>query len=612
MSKKLRVLALVLVALFALSVFAGCGKDKETKGSSSVLTSSDVENTDPTNPGEPDDPTDPTDPKDPQDTNSVASGTAPTNPIKPIENVDCNVTGWPIVNKKITFEIQGQISPSRGDPEKMSHFKYYEQLTNIKTKYIGVVETKERERVTLALQSGNMPDAFTSFGWSDVMLQKYTSGKKPALVEVSKLLPTYGPNMQKLFDEDSVTKALNTLANGKIYTLPKAPNVVDNYDHWLNVNTKWLDELGLEIPTTAADFEDMLLAFRDENPDGDGIDGNHWPFAQWNWGGNFIMSMWGPQVTSGYVGIDLDGKVYYPYATKNAREAVTYWNRIRNTAGMMDNSVVNKPDGSWKVFTEHIAKGNIGAFHWSYLQSERFDPELLKNYVAIPFPTAGYKNNEIRLSKTANPWNNTPSRGSIVITSSCENVPAMIRYFDYYMTADGLMLGNWGTPVNGNYKKNKDGTYTITNKNLLDNEAAYQDAMGWNMSISETKKAIPHLLKVDKTDKNYKNGVYDKYNAAAIKTYQKAHKENPVMFMAGYAQTAEEIAQLRKYSSFTSQSGSMGSYVTGYWKIGDFDNKVEAWNKAGLQGYLKIYQGIVDRNKENLINTGKYVNRFAK
>ena len=56
----------------------------------------------------------------------------------------------------------------------------------------------------------------------------------------------------------------------------------------------------------------------------------------------------------------------------------------------------------------------------------------------------------------------------------------------------------------------------------------------------------------------------------------------------------------------------MGSYVTGYWKIGDFDNKVEAWNKAGLQGYLKIYQGIVDRNKDNLINTGKYVNRFAK
>lgn len=611
MSKKLKVLALVLVAVFALSVFAGCGKNTETNGSSAVETTSDVENIG----------VDDTDDKDPtnvqsgdkeDEDNDDTSSTIGKNPTKPGEKIDCNKTGWPIVNQKITFEIQGQITPSRGDPEKMSQFKYYEKLTNIKTKYIGVVETKERERVNLALQSGNMPDAFTSFGWSDVMLQKYTSGKKPALVEVSKYLPVYGPNMQALFDKDPVTKGLNTLADGKIYTMPKAPNVIDNYDHWLNVNTKWLDELGLDIPTTMDEFEDMLIAFRDENPDGDGIDGNHWPFAQWNWGGNFIMSGWGPQVTTGSVGIDLDGKVYYPYATKNAREAATFWNRIRNTAGLMDNSVVNKPDGSWKVFTEHIAKGNIGAFHWSYLQAERFDPELLKNYVAIPFPTANYKNDSLRLSKVANPWNNTPGRGSIVVTSDCENVPAMIRYFDYYMTADGLMLGNWGTPEGGNYKKNKDGTYTITNKDLLDNEAAYQDAMGWNMSISETKKAIPHLLKVDKTDKNYKNGVYDKYNAAAIKTYQNAHKKNPVVFMANYAKTAEEIAQLRKYDTFTLQSGSMGSYVTGHWKIGDFDTKVENWNKAGLSGYLKIYQGIVDRNKANLIYTDKYVNRFAK
>ena len=607
MSKKLRVLALVLVALFAVSVFAGCGKNEESQGSSAVSTESEVTND---IGGGDKDPTDGNQGGTDDDVSSGSNGTAPgQRPGQ--QKVDCNVTGWPIVNKKITFEIMGQITPARGDPEKMSHFKYYEQISNIKTKYIGVVETKMTERVTLALQSGDMPDAFASHSWSDVNLQKYTSGKKPALVDVSELLPTYGPNMQALFDKDAVTKGLNMTAEGKIFTIPKAPSVVENYDHWLNVNTKWLDELGLDIPTTMDEFEDMLIAFRDENPDGDGIDGNHWPFAQWNWGGNFIMSGWGVQVTSGSIGIDLDGTVYYPYATKNAREAATFWNRIRNTAGLMDNSIVNKPDGSWKVFTEHIAKGNIGAFHWSYLQSERFDPELLKNYVAIPFPTANYKNDTLRLSKVANPFNNTPGRGTVAISSDCENVPAMLRYWDYYMTADGLMLGNWGTPVNGNYKKNKDGTYTITNKNLLDNEAAYEDAMGWTMGIMETKKAIPHLLKVDKTDKNYKNGVYDKYNAAAIKTYQKAHKENPVVYMANYAKTAEEIAQLRKYSTFTLQSGSMGNYVTGYWKIGDFDTKVENWNKADLKGYLKIYQGIVDRNKDNLIYSNKYVNRFA-
>ena len=52
----------------------------------------------------------------------------------------------------------------------------------------------------------------------------------------------------------------------------------------------------------------------------------------------------------------------------------------------------------------------------------------------------------------------------------------------------------------------------------------------------------------------------------------------------------------------------MSSYVTGHWKIADFDTKVEGWNKKGLAGYLKIYQTIVDRNKANLINSATWSN----
>lgn len=607
MSKKLKVLALVLVAIFALTIFAGCGGTEDPKGSSAVQTNSEIAGTGSGEendlPGEVGDNNEEGDEKDPTASTTSNGGKKPDNKI------DVNKTGWPIVNKKITVEIMAQALPSRGDPEKMSMFKYYEKMTNIKTKIIAVDETKMTERVTLALQSGDMPDMFTAHGWSDIALAKYTSGKKPALIDVSKYLDEYGPNMKKALEKDPVIRGLNTTANGKIYTLPDVRNVVDNYDHWLNINKKWLDNLGLKIPTTPDEFEKVLLAFRDQDPN-ENKQADEVPFAMWNWGANFIMSWWGVQTTSGSIGIDLDGKVYYPYATKNAREGAIFWNRIRSTAGLMDVSLPGKSEGYWKAMTEHIATGKVGSFVWSYLQGSRFPAELLKDYVAIPFPVANFKNPEINVSPVANPFNNTPSRGGEVITSACDNIPAMVRYWDYFYTADGIMLGNWGSPEDGTYKKNKDGTYTLADK-FAASEGNYQQAMGWAMGIEETKKSIPHLVKTTvKKDPSYKNYVYDDYNAAAIKTYRAAHKKYPVYYMANYQKTAEEIAQLRKYENagFTSNNGSMSSYVTGHWKIADFDTKVDGWNKKGLAGYLKIYQTIVNRNKANLINSATWSN----
>lgn len=607
MKRMLKIYAIMLVLALSLCLFAACDK-KEAQGSSVVATHSETASNES---GYRDDTS--------SKTNSATASTnknssedkgyypAPV-PAPGPNYIYVNETGWPIVNYKHTFEIMGITSPTYGDPEKMSQFKYYEQLTNIKTKYISVVATKMQERVVLALQSGDMPDAIAGYEWTDLELSKYTTGKRPAIVDISKYIDDYAPNIKALFEKNSVIKALNTSEYGNVYTIPSAPSVIDDYGHWLNVNKKWLEEVGYPkgwIPKTADEFEEMLIAFRDKNPDGDGIDGNHWPYAQWSWDGNFVMSWWGPQTTIGSIGIDLDGKVYYPYATKNAREAATYWNRLRNTEGLMEKTIVNKVDYNWKSYTEHIARGNIGAFPWSYLQGNRFDQELLQQYIAIPFPTANYKNDELNLSKTANPYNNIPMRGNIVVTSSCYNIRAMIRYFDYFLTADGLMLGNWGSPKEGNYRKNKDGTYTITNEKLISQEADYNNAMGWAMGITETYKAIPQLLKIDKGNDAYKNGVYDEYYKAAINTYKKAHKENPVIYMADLPKTAEEIAALRKYEEFTQQNGAMGNYVTGHWKLSDWDIKVEWWDKKDIKGYLKIYQNIVDRNKKNLINTAK-------
>ncbi len=628
MSKKLKVLALVLVAILSLSVFAGC-KDKETQGSSSAITQSDVqgntqngdeqngdqngdENTASGTASDEDQNDGPgnggpgTNNDGPGSVGTTSGGT--TSRVKDPNNgknpTDINVKGFPIVKNPITFKIMGLSSPNRGDPKEMSMFKYIEKLTNIKIEYIGVSESAYNERRTLALQSGDMPDLFTYKDWGDLMLNKYGTGSKPAIVDVSDLLKTYAPTISELM-KNPTTKALNTSGDGSVYIIPQRPRTMMDYWHYINVNKVWLDNLGLDIPKTSAEFLDMLKAFRDEDADGDGDLDDEVPFATSNLGGNFTLGFWGVYTTTGMIGIDLNGKVYYPTATKNALAAAKYWYGIRSEEGLMDKTLVNDQT----KFLTAVKKGNVGCYVWGNTDSSVIPPNLLKQYVAIPFPTANFTNNEIKVSKSANPFRSIPGRGNWVITSSCKNVPAMLRLLDYLTTYDGIMVGNWGDPNGGNYKKNSDGTYTITNKNLINADTDFKNAMGYHMGMDETHRVMSDKIIRDKKLMNNKEAVSDAYQEAAIKTYKKAHKENPVYLMPSFQKTSEELRQLRVYEGKDfGSSGWMYSYISGYWKIEDWDTRVNNLYKNGLQGYINFYQKFVDRNKASLVNTATYDN----
>ena len=628
MSKKLKVLALVLVAILSLSVFAGC-KDNETQGSSSAITQSDVQgntqNGDEQNGDQNGDENTASGTASDEDqndgpgnggpgNNNNSGGNAGTtsngitsrvkNPNDAKNPSDINVKGFPIVENKITFEIFGLASPYRGDPKEMSMFKYIEKLTNIKIEYTGVNESAYGERRTLALQSGDMPDLFTAKTWGDLALYKYGKGSKPAIVDVSDLLETYAPTISELM-KNPTTKALNTLGDGSVYTIPQRPRSMMDYWHYINVNKVWLDNLGLDIPKTSAEFLDMLKAFRDEDADGDGDLDDEIPFATSNLGGNFTLGFWGVQTTVGMIGIDLNGKVYYPTATKNALAAAKYWYGIRSEEGLMDKTLVNDQT----KFLTAVKKGNVGCYVWGNTDSGVIPPNLLKQYVAIPFPTANFTNNEIKVSKSANPFRSMPGGGNWVITSSCKNVPAMVRLLDYLTSYDGIMVGNWGDPNGGNYKKNSDGTYTITNAALINSDTDFKNAMGYHMGMDETHRVMSDKIIRDKKLMNNNNAVGNAYQEAARKTYKKAHTENPVYLMPSFRMSSEELRQARVFEGKDfGASGWMYSFISGYWKIESWDTRVNSLYKNGLQEYINFYQKFVDRNKAGLVNTATYDN----
>lgn len=79
------------------------------------------------------------------------------------------------------------------------------------------------------------------------------------------------PNLWKLFQQQPIYEAQMTSPDGNIYGLPHAEFDINNYVlMWNIIRQDWLDKLGLAMPSTIDEYHDVLVAFRDQDPNGNG------------------------------------------------------------------------------------------------------------------------------------------------------------------------------------------------------------------------------------------------------------------------------------------------------------------------------------------------------
>ncbi|MDR6881274.1 extracellular solute-binding protein [Bacillus sp. 3255] len=121
------------------------------------------------------------------------------------------------------------------------------------------------QKLTLIFAGGDLPQLLQTRGIN--MPETAPAVDNGALYELNELLDKYGPNLKKnipkeAWDYGGVSK------NGKIYGIPTlnpTPNDVVNF-----VRKDWLDKLNLSVPKTVDEYINMLRAFRDKDPNGNG------------------------------------------------------------------------------------------------------------------------------------------------------------------------------------------------------------------------------------------------------------------------------------------------------------------------------------------------------
>ncbi len=439
-------LAVLLALLLMLSLFAGCNTP---------------DNPNPDNPN-PDNPSNPSTPGDDDGYKGqmVENGNTYADP------------NWlPVVKKPITVSAMVRDPLITGNTyQDRTIWKEFADTTGV-TLDLQVTVAAEPENLMFA--SRNYPDIAFRLYVDNVQLEACYNGDIIELTE--DMLTTYAPNWYELFTDYPEIYKMTLAPDGKLYSLPEM--IMDESNYMLRdlhaINETWLDELGLEIPTTVDGYTEYLRAVKNARGTGS-IPENAVPLyirlINANIGGYFNILDW----YGVYQGFDYEiihnGKVENNAQNKNVIPALKYVAQLWSEGLINEDAFV----GDWTKYTDAMG-ANYDAvdtpFVGSYFGFAVYEG-YKDDYVAISPLDAGTDegpySREFGMDRRI-----IPKALSIFKTS--QYPIAILRAFDHYATGEGALRAVVGEE-DVRWFKTEDGEYRYTDIDNTNNT----NSMGWN------------------------------------------------------------------------------------------------------------------------------------
>lgn len=473
------------------------------------------------------------------------------------------VEGLPIVKEKESFTIF--VDGGSVDYSNSEFLKMLEEQTNVHVEIMSYPYEVSVEKKNILLNSGEYPDTMGGWILSDTEIMRYGS-KEEIFVPIDGLIEKYAPKIQEVLELDGVRSAM-TLPDGHIYTLPYVvpePEVV--FGPW--INQAWLDKLGLEMPTTIDEFYEVLVAFKNGDPNGNGKK-DEIPLSMRADHMYNIFSWFGYPEGIYFV----DGEPTYTATLDYYKEGIKFLNKLYEE-GLLDVEVFTQDMSQFEAKGKEVdALYGAAIIYYPYT----FGEERMDDYVPIP-PLQS--NTGLKPTWRRGSLGVTTFRSQFVITDNAANPATIIRWFDNLYQIDNSIQA-----ANGLYgvalEKTADGY------KLLDNEKTKDaDYMG-----SQYPGSLPRYIPAEESDRMEKSEVAKKYQAqtdAMDATYANNFAEfNPPIWL-----TEEE----RK--SIATIETDIGQYVKdkrAAWISGQADVEAE-WDefqaqldKLGLSTMMEVY-----------------------
>ena len=219
----------------------------------------------------------------------------------------------PIVTEPVTLTIGLSPEPNVLDYDTNDFTLWIEEKTGINVEFYFLPTTETSQKVDLMIASNEkLPDIILN-GLDSTSLAYY--GAQGLFVPMNEYMEKYSYYYDKSLDA-MATEADKAIVNqqlyatdGNIYGFPYVrPSINNDHENIFYINTVWLEKLGLEVPTTTEELYNVLVAFRDQDPNGNGLK-DEIPLMGYGSG-------YGANSNRGdVVGNLLNAFLYYPYNT---------------------------------------------------------------------------------------------------------------------------------------------------------------------------------------------------------------------------------------------------------------------------------------------------------
>ena len=297
------------------------------------------------------------------------------------------------------------------------------------------------EKKNLILNSGNdMPDALMSAGMSDSEL--ITCGANGLIIPLEDYINEETmPNLSKIIEKRPNMLATATMPDGHVYGLPGISEMgfehKDGNTYYIGaipqftaINKKWLDAVNMDVPTTVEELHDALVAFKENDVNGNGDPTDEIPMSfifpesngAWCAGMSTFFAPFGCTDYQMDHRAIKDGKVYYQAASDEYKNAIAYYHNWFEE-GLIDIEIFSQDS------SQYIAKGNgedprLGVFVWWEIP-EVVGAERAEEYVYLPILDGPDGTHHVNLNEMG-----TTGHDSFSITRACKNPELLLKWVD--------------------------------------------------------------------------------------------------------------------------------------------------------------------------------------
>ena len=359
-----------------------------------------------------------------------------------------------------TAEISGLTSfpvGSESDPNNRTIFKRLEEQTNVHVNWKAIQSDQWGDKIALEMSNiKTLPEFVFTAGFGDTDLLKYA--KQGVIIPVEDYIDKYMPNLCKVFEQAPEYRTMCTDEDGHIWALPwieqlgSEKTAIQTVGNMPFINVAWLEFLGLDMPTTTDEFEQVLIAFRD-NADAlkkeFNIDGDIIPMSCIINGGNEDCTIlcngfgegYGDPDPGRHIAVTDDLKVICPANTEGWREGIEWLHKLY-TENLID------PDAFTQEWSTYVAKGKSGrygvCFTWDVanIASISMDDLIAGNgWQPLPALTADVRN----ITPANGSFTSGFDRGRCVVTANAENPALICAWLDQMYDPFQSPQNNWGT-----------------------------------------------------------------------------------------------------------------------------------------------------------------------